>query len=205
MAIPRSKKRRILIYFLLLLIIVGAVAVFGWYKFLREEPEQKFANEIERFKYGSIGAEFSRGLPYWVWVVLPRIFPDLLPGPGGYKSFGLVWEEGKELPSGFSKKVIGFPRVANNCAICHTGTWRTKEDETPHVVVAAPSHTTDVQGLLRFLTKCGQDPRFNATTILAEIDREVKLSLIDRLLYRFLLIPLTRSALQQQEKSLAWM
>ena len=43
----------------------------------------------------------------------------MLPGPGGYKSFGLVWEEGKELPAGFSKKVVGFPRVANNCAICH--------------------------------------------------------------------------------------
>ena len=60
------------------------------------------------------------------------------PGPGGYKSFGLVWEEGREMPVGFTKRVIGFPRVANNCAICHAGTWRSKEGEVPHVVVASP-------------------------------------------------------------------
>lgn len=104
--------------------------------------------------------------------MLPRISPDYLPGPGGHKSFKLVWEESKELPAGFTKKTVGFPRVGNNCALCHTGTWRSKPDETPHVVIGAPSHTTDVQGLLRFLAKCGQDSRFNATTILGEIDRE---------------------------------
>src|SRR5271154_2584886 len=86
---------------LLVLVLLGIVlAWFGWYKLLRAEPEQKWANESERFKYGSIGAEFSRGMPYWIWVVLPRVFPDLMPGPGGYKSFGFVWEEGREMPVG---------------------------------------------------------------------------------------------------------
>ncbi len=137
--------------------------------------------------------------------MLPRIFPDLMPAPGGYKSFGLVWEEGQEIPVGFSKKVVGFPRVANNCAICHVGTWRSKEDEVPHVVVASPANTVDVQGMIRFLAKAGADSRFNASTILAEIDRETKLSLLDRELYRFLIIPLTKRALQQQEKQFVWM
>ncbi len=73
-----------------------------------------------RFKYGSIGAERDAGIPYWIFYVLPRMFPDKLPGPGGYAAFGVVWEEGQELPVGFSKKVVGFPRVANNCASCHT-------------------------------------------------------------------------------------
>ena len=126
-------KRKILITLIVLVVLGGAGGLFAWYKFFREEDQPPFADEIERFKYGSIGAEAGRGIPYWVWLVLPRIFPDLLPGPGGYKSFGLVWEEGKELPAGFSKKVVGFPRVANNCAICHVGTWRTKPDEVPHV------------------------------------------------------------------------
>lgn len=185
------------------LIVVGAW--YGWYKFFREEPEPVWANEAERFKYGSIGAEATRGIPYYIWLVLPRVFPEYVPGPGGYKAFGLVWEAGKEMPSGFTKKVIGFARVGNNCALCHTGTWRSQADETPHIIVGAPSHTTDVQALLRFLTKCGQDPRFNAATLMGEIDREVKLSFIDRLIYRFALIPLTRNALGQQEKALAWM
>lgn len=201
---PRTRK--ILLGWIVALVVIGAFgAWFGWYKFFREEPEPAWASEAERFKYGSIGAENTRGLPYYIWMVLPRAFPEYVPGPGGYKAFGLVWEEGKEMPVGFTKKTIGFPRVANNCAICHVGTWRSKEDETPKVVVAAPSHTTNVQGLLRFLTNCGKDPRFTATTLLAEIDREVKLSFIDRLIYRFALIPLTRRALQQQDEALKWM
>jgi mono/diheme cytochrome c family protein len=201
---PHVKRK--IIRVLLFLVVLGVAG--GWFtyvKFFREDPEPVWANESERFKYGTIGAEATRGIPYYIWLVLPRIFSDYVPGPGGYKAFGLVWEEGHEMPVGFTKRVIGFPRVANNCAICHVGTWRSKEDETPHVIVAAPSHTTDVQGLLRFLTRCGSDPRFTASTILAEIDREVKLSVIDRLIYRFALIPLTRRALQQQEKQLAWM
>jgi hypothetical protein len=114
-----------------LVVLGGAGALFAWHKFFREEDQPPFADEIERFKYGSIGAEVGRGIPYWVWLVLPRIFPDLLPGPGGYKSFGLVWEEGKELPAGFSKKVVGFPRVANNCAICHTVRARLTAEAAP--------------------------------------------------------------------------
>ena len=198
-------KRRIIRGLIVLLILGGAGALFGWYKFFREEDQPAFTNESERFKYGSIGAEFSRGIPYWIWVVMPRIFPDLMRGPGGYKSFGLVWEEGKEIPVGFSKKVVGFPRIANNCAICHVGTWRSKEEEVPHLVVAAPANTVDIQGMIRFLAKAGADSRFNASILLAEIDRETKLSFIDRQLYRFLIIPLTKRALQQQEKQFIWM
>jgi hypothetical protein len=200
-----KKKHRICKFFfwLLLLVIVGAW--LGWYKLLRAEPEQKWADEAERFKYGSIGAEFSRGMPYWIWVVLPRVFPDLMPGPGGYKSFGLVWEEGHEMPVGFTKQVIGFPRVANNCAICHVGTWRSKDEEVPHVVVAAPANTVNVQAMLRFLTKASEDSRFNSGVLLTEIEREAKLSFVDKMLYRFVLIPMTRSALQRQDQQLAWM
>jgi hypothetical protein len=188
------------------LVLLGVVGAWlAWYKLLREEPEQKWADETERFKYGSIGAEFSRGIPYWIWEVLPRVFPEYLPGTGGYKSFGLVWEEGREMPVGFTKQVIGFPRVANNCAICHVGTWRSQEEEAPHAVVASPANTVNVQAMLRFLTKVSNDARFNAGVLLPEIQRDTKLSFLDRQLYRFLLIPMTRSALQRQEKQFTWM
>jgi len=200
-----KKKRKLLRVALVLGALLIAGAAFTWWKFFREIDQPPFANEAERFKYGSVGAEFSRGLPYWIWLVLPRVFPDFLPGPGGYKSFGLVWEEGHELPVGFSKKVVGFPRVANNCAICHVGTWRSQDQEVPHAVVTAPANTVNVQGLLRFLARAGADPRFNASTLLAEIDRETKLSFVDRQLYRFIIIPFTRSALKQQEQQFAWM
>jgi hypothetical protein len=203
MKIKLYRRTRKLLLALALLVLIGVW--FGWYKFLRTEPEPKWASQSERFKYGSIGAEFSRGMPYWIWVVLPRVFPDLMPGSGGYKSFGLVWEEGHEMPVGFTKQVIGFPRVANNCAICHTGTWRSKEEEVPHVVPTAPANTVNVQAMMRFLIACGKDSRFNSGVLLTEISREAKLSFVDKQLYRFVLIPLTRSALVRQETELSWM
>jgi hypothetical protein len=164
-----SKRQRVLLIVgLILAALLIAGGVFTWNKFFREEP-QVFANEDEHFKYGSLGAEGDRGIPYFLWLVLPRVFPDLMPGPGGYKSFGVVWEEGKELPVGFSKKVVGFARVTNNCAICHTATYRLKEDEVPHVVIAAPAHTNNLQAMLRFLFKTAHDPRFNSDTIMNEI------------------------------------
>src|SRR5207244_6771698 len=110
------KTKRILWVAAIVLVVLIALGIwFTWIKFFREEKEV-FANEEEHFKYGSLGAEGDRGIPYYLWLVLPRVFPDLMPGPGGYKSLGVVWEEGHEIPVGFSKKVVGFARITNNCA-----------------------------------------------------------------------------------------
>ncbi len=191
---------------LLAILIIAAVFLgsFIWIQFFREEPEQSFANEIERFKYGSIGGEQNAGIPYWIWIVLPRIFPDYLPGSGGYKSLGVTWEEGHELPVGFTKKVIGFPRVGNNCALCHAGTYRTKPDEVPTVVPGSPTQALDARGLFHFLFSAAQDSRFNADTILAQIGQMTNLSFVDRQLYRFVLIPVMRKKLVEQAQKGAW-
>src|SRR5579872_6079230 len=109
--IKRPVWRRIKIALAILLPLGLGIAYYGWYKFRREEPEEVFMNEDMRFKYGSLGAEWTRGIPYWIWLVLPRIFPEYLPGPGGYASLGVVWEPGRELPVGYAKKTVGFPRV----------------------------------------------------------------------------------------------
>src|SRR3546814_2431983 len=110
-----------------------------------------------RFKYGSIGAENEAGIPYWIFYVLPRMFPEKLPGPGGYASFGVAWEAGQELPVGFTRKVVGFPRVANTCATCHVASYRKRPDENPTFVVGGPNHTlnrseehtSELQSLMR--------------------------------------------------------
>lgn len=200
-----AKKRKLLFGLLALVPLAAAGGLFAWYKFFRDVPEPAFADEAERFKYGSIGAEAEQGMPYFIWLVLPRVFPEHLPGPGGYKSFGLVWEPGKEMPVGFTKKTIGFARVGNNCALCHVGTWRAKPEDNPTLVVGAPSHTADVQSVIRFFYTAAKDPRFNADTLMAEINREVKLPLVDRLIYRHLLIPITRKRLADTERQFAWM
>ena len=61
-----------------------ALLAFGaWYKLFREVPQQLADDWSRQFKYGSIGAESEEGIPYWIFYVLPEMFPEKLPGPGG--------------------------------------------------------------------------------------------------------------------------
>jgi hypothetical protein len=191
----KRKKRKILI-------VVAAVAVFAvgitvWRKFYRDLPQPLWitADRSNDFLYGAVGAEETPGLPYWIWLALPRLFPEYMPGPGGYASLGLSWEESREMPVGFAKKTVGYVRVTGNCALCHAAAHSAGPDDLPTVVTAAPDHATDIQGLLYFFTQCAQDTRFNADEILAEVDTATKLSFLDRLLYRYVLIPRTKRAL----------
>ncbi|MEB3180768.1 MAG: c-type cytochrome [Nostocaceae cyanobacterium] len=191
----------IVIIFLLLFGVVGYV---GWYHLLRVVPNY-YESAEEHFKYGSIGTEEAQGVPYWIWLVLPRIFPDKLPGSGGYSSLGITWEEGKETPVGFTKKTIGFPRVGITCAVCHAATYRTAEKDKPTIIPTGPSNKFDLQGYIRFLGDAASDPRFTPDYILDEIKYNYEFSWLENLLYRFLIIPQTRKALLQQKADFAWM
>src|SRR3990172_3561104 len=95
-----ERTRTLRITLVVLLVVVAFGAWFGWYKFFRVVPQPPLNTADERFMYGSIGGEVNAGIPYWILYVLPRVFPDKLPGPNGYASFGVAWEEGKELPIG---------------------------------------------------------------------------------------------------------
>ena len=195
---------RILIALVVLAVPTG---LFAWYKFFRDVPQPVSitGNQETNFLYGSIGSEDQGGIPYWIVVVLPRIFgTQSLPGPGGYASLGLPWQEGKEFPVGFSKKTIGFERVGFNCALCHATQYRLAENETPTIVAGGGSHTADIQGLLDFFSNAAADPRFNADTLLTEIDLAYRLSWTDRLLYRYLLIPLAKKRLVEQGQQFRW-
>ena len=202
----RGWKRWLPRVLLVLLLIAIPVVVFGWYKIFRERPQSLSitGNPETNFLYGSIGSENEAGIPYWIVVVLPRIFDDLLPGPGGYASLGLPWQEGAELPAGFSKKKVGFDRVGFNCALCHATQYRTTATATPTIVAAGGSHTADIQGLLEFFSRAAKDARFGAETIVTQIDMAYPLSWTDRLLYKFVLIPITRKRLQEQGRNFAW-
>jgi cytochrome c553 len=192
----REKKIRLIAAAAVLVAILGGIT---YYKFFREVPPPYFASGEEHFLYGSIGTEGTAGVPYWIWLVLPRVFPDKLPRPGGYQALGIVSQEGRELPVGFSKQTIGIERVGINCAFCHTTSYRKSAGEKPVLVPAGPSNTTSPQGYLRFLFACASDPRFNSKTIMAEIARNYKLSLLDRVIYRFALIPFTKLTLLRQQ------
>lgn len=197
-------KRKFVTAVVILLVVAAIIGYVGWSRFFREEPEPKWETAELRFMYGSLGAEHDAGIPYWIFYVLPRMFPEKLPKPGGYAAFGIVWEQGQELPVGFSKKVIGFPRVANNCASCHTSSYRADADVNPTIVPTGPNHTLDLEAFFRFLVDCAKDPRFNADNLMREINLVTDLDWIDRLSYRFLIIPITKKRLLEREAQFAW-
>ncbi len=190
-------KRRLLITIAVLagLAIVAGITI--WWKMHRVVPQPAWiaAGQRDNYFYGSVGDGEVPGIPYWIWLSLPRMFPEYMPGPGGYAALGLSWEEGREMPVGFAKQRVGYVRVTGNCALCHAISKRTPGDEVPTISAAVPGQTTDIQPLLAFLKRCAQDPRFNADEIFATVDQATKLSISDRLLYRFVLVPRTRKAL----------
>ncbi len=201
------------------LMVLGiAGGVYAYYTVFREvaqvpcgdvEPDRRAdlcADDAEeRFKYGSVGAEWELGVPYPIFHVLPRVFADLMPGPGGYAAFGLPWEEGRELPVGFSKKTVGFPRVTQTCAICHAAQYRTSPDAAPVIVPTGPSHTTNAMAFLDFLEAAANDPRWSAEGMMPEIQRNFDLRLDEQLIYRFVILPIAKKRVLEQAADFAWM
>ncbi|HET6519666.1 MAG TPA: cytochrome c [Geminicoccaceae bacterium] len=196
--------RRAAIALAVLLALGGATFAVVFWKLFRE-GEQSFASDVERFKYGSLGAELIAGVPYPIFMILPRVFPDLLPGPGGYGALGFPWEEGRRLPVGFSIKRLGFERVTANCALCHTTPYRLAPDENPRLAVGGPGHTANIQGLLRFLFAAANDGRFTGARLLPEMALHFNFDWLDWVLYKLFIIPATRLVLLEGERQFAWM
>src|SRR5690349_5412209 len=185
----RFKRFAVIGAVVLLLALVGGL--FTYNHFFRRDPAPFFASEEDHFLFGSIGTEETDGIPYWIWLVLPRLFPEYLPAPGGYAALGMLSKDGHEMPVGLSKVRIGFDRVGINCAICHTGSYRLNPGDPPTIVPTAPAHQMAPQLYVRFLIACASDPRFTADNIMAEISKNYSLSAGDRLAYR-MIIPFTR-------------
>ncbi|NEP48592.1 MAG: cytochrome c, partial [Moorea sp. SIO3C2] len=189
------------------LLVIGVVLVItlviAW-PLISNSPV-RYADINDHFKYGSIGSEPLNGVPYWIWKVLPAIFPDKLPGEG-YASLGFIYEPGQDRPIGFSKRRIFVDRVGLNCAVCHAGTVRDTPDSTPRVITTMPSNTVDLGGYIKLISEVAFDPRFNADRILAEIAAQgEKFNPIQKLMYRYLVIPQTRDALMAQGSLLAFL
>ena len=67
-----------------------------------------------------------------------RVFARHLPGPG-YASLGFLFEDGKDLPVGMSKRHCqGIDRTFLNCAVCHTGTIRDTPRGPQRIVPGMP-------------------------------------------------------------------
>jgi mono/diheme cytochrome c family protein len=176
-----------------LLLFLYALARFGGDRpIVYDAPE-------EHFKYGSTGGERESGFPYWIFQALPQVCNHLLPG--GYRSLGLVFEEGKDLPIGMSRRrYTGLDRTFLNCAVCHTSTVRRSPQDKPQIVLGMPANTFDVMGFERFFFECAADPRFTASDIIPEARRAAQargedLDLLDRYLVYPIAVAIMRERL----------
>jgi len=190
----------------LALVVVG-VALGGsvlWYYLLRAEPDFEGATPEEHFKHGAIGLSTESRLPYYIWQVLPIMFPEKLPRPGGWASFGFIFEPGQEIPIGFSLRKIGYPALEANCSLCHTSAYRASPNDTPKVILGAPAHTLDLEAFQHFLFACASDPRFTSGNVLKAINQVHQTSWLEGLVYRFAIIPVTKHGLLTQKIAYSW-
>jgi hypothetical protein len=189
---------------LLLVLLALAVLVIGGIVLRRftDNSTPTFPTADAHFKYGSIGAEPESGVPYWIWKVLPSLYPEEFGRRQDYSAFGFLYErdaKGRQgdLPIGISRrKVRGVDVVWLNCATCHTGTWRTAADQPPQIVPGMPSNNLDFHRFVRMVLRASTDERL-APDALFPVMRQAgaRLDFIDRLAWRAVVLPRFREGL----------
>jgi hypothetical protein len=202
---------------------------------LADDRPVTYALDEDHFKYGSTGGErgFGKqlgfGIPYWIWVALPELFPQYLPDqqPGqGYAAFGMIYEPDRdprlEMPIGMSmRRVQGVDRVYFNCAVCHTGLVRPAAEAPAEIVLGMPANTFDLGALVGFFSQAAADWRFRSerlmpmvetlTALQQEVDlpperyQPKPLGALDRLLFRHIGVALMREQLLTLTSRVAFM
>jgi hypothetical protein len=188
-----------------ILALLAYVLVLFFFRRFNPDFPVIYTDIREHFKYGSIGGEMVNGLPYWIWKVLPEMFPEKLPAPGnGYAAFGFVFQPGNEIPIGLARRKIYIDRVGMNCAICHTGTVRDAASSVRQIYLGMPANTFDLQAYLRFLIACASDGRFTADNVVRQIKTRTRLDPLDELIYREAVYQ-TREGLLERARQTAFM
>jgi hypothetical protein len=165
---------------------LGIVVVGGTYLWVRltDDEPVTWESDEDHFKYGSTGGErgwrnqFGFGIPYWVWVALPELFPEYLPDGAtgqGYTAFGMIYEDGRDprldLPIGMSmRRVQGIDRVYFTCSVCHTGVVRDEPDGPRRIVLGMPANTFDLGSLGDFLFQAAANWKFRSSRIFPQIE-----------------------------------
>jgi mono/diheme cytochrome c family protein len=197
-------RKRWIRYLVGLLIILAAL----YYLVAVNQYVVSYKDNVDHFKYGSIGSEPANGLPILVFKALPVMFRSEL-GPTGYRRFGLLYEtEQSELPIGMSRRIVtGVERVWLNCAVCHVGTYRISPNDKPIFIYGAPANNLRLFDLLKFFVKVGRDPGFNADSLIDTINSPAvggNLNFIDRLIYRYIVFPRVQTAFQHLARQLSF-
>lgn len=199
--VEKAERHRLNIFLLVIIVILLLVAGYLYWTFNPNRPVD-YADIQEHFKYGSIGSEPMNGIPYWIFKVLPDMFPEKLPGQG-YASLGLIEEPGRDLPVGFSVRRVIVDRVGLNCAVCHTGTVRDTPQSQPRVVIGMPANRLELENYIRFLSSCASDARFTTDNVMAAIEHRHHLGPVESFIYRSA-VPLVREAFIEQGSRLSF-
>jgi hypothetical protein len=191
----------------LAVIVVLILAVLYYLVFVNQYVVA-YRDDVDHFKYGSIGSEPVNGLPTLVFRALPVMYRDQL-GPGGYRRIGLLYESDRaELPIGVSRRIVtGVERAWLNCAVCHVGTYRVNVTDHPTYLYGAPSNNLRLFSLVQFLLHVAEDPGFTADRLIAAIDSpEVggHLGPLGRLIYRQIVFPRVQEGLRRLTVQLAF-
>ena len=196
-----ARRRRALITIAALVVVLGLAT---WLTLFRQSFPS-YTDDVEHFKYGSVGVEANSGLPYWAWYVMPAVCGGHPAGKAGYERFGFTFEPGHETPVGMPVGRVGFERIGINCALCHVGSVRTSATAARQTLPGAPTSRFDLQGYLRFLFSCGESAHFNPDDVLAEINKVHPLPVNEALAYRYIVIPMMKQALAVQKAQMSWM
>jgi hypothetical protein len=181
---------------------IGLSAAYA-YVLLRDVPV-RYADPDDRYKYGSFGTEVD-SMPFAVWEALPRVCPDMLPGPGGYASLGLISEEGREQPIGVSRRRVGgVERMGVNCAMCHVGTVREHPGAPPRVVLGMPNQQLDFARYVQFQLGCVADPRFTPDETVSAMRAHRALSGAEAAFHRYLVVPAVKRLTADKAAQFTW-
>ncbi|HKO52356.1 MAG TPA: hypothetical protein VJV79_31830 [Polyangiaceae bacterium] len=137
-----------------------------------------------RFRYVDTGTEFRAGIPYWIFRIMPKIFPEVFQGRG-YERFGFTEDDrryysSRPVPRGMSlgdtslrsqllQIRFSLKRVSINCSGCHQAEYVGAKGERV-LQPGMPNHTADLQSFKRFFGTAFQSPKFEANRVISEIN-----------------------------------
>ena len=138
---------------------------------MRPESLPKFDSIEEQFKYGSVGIESEEGFPYWIWQVLPRVFADKLPRPGGYAAFGFhVGARQGAAGRVFQSRISTVVRASRSTARSATRRLSARASSSRRrSSPPAPGTRSTRRPMCKFLQAVADDPRFDAGELLNAI------------------------------------
>ena len=179
-----------------------AAAILVYERFFREEPAPYFASDEDHFLFGSVGTEAAEGRAVLALAGAAARLSGSAAGArrlrrrsGSSRRTATSCRSAcRRSPSAF-RASASTARCATRPATARGRTSRRRSSPRPPRIRRRRSSTSGS------CSDAAADPRFNADTLLAEISRNTRLSLIDRLLYRFAIIPAARRALLQQRDS----